>query len=323
MEQEYKKRKRLLPIIAPEEKPNLDEIEKFEKDKNIVFPHDFKEFLKENNGCRIGDHIYDFSNIDSLLHFELEHHGIDTNIFQLYSEKKDEYKEFEMDFPELFESLLNFADAESGHAQICISISGNNKGNIYYVYDEDIDMTFKISDSFTEFMNSSLSPYDNEFEEACDKGDEVLAISLINNGFDLNTKNEYNSSLLDLAINSEHEMLDLVISLINKGLKAHDLINSSIKKGHSKILKFLISKNTKIEVDRLDKLLIFAIDKGYTEIFKLLFEIYNSEVKDDLKFFTEKSLIILIEKHISQSTPGSEQELKYKEILELLRITSQ
>lgn len=319
MSEDYKKKKRPLPIIPPKIKPKIEDIETFEINKNISLPNDFKEFLINYNDCEFEEHLYDFSEIDSMLHFELDSLGIDIKLFELYSEKKEEYKEFEIDFPDLFESFLAFSYAEGGHAQICISVSGDNKGNVYYVYDEDIDMTFKITDSFTEFLNSSVSPYENEFQEACDTGNESLGIEVINNGLDLNTKNEYGSSLLDIAISSKSEMLNLVRLLIDKGLKKDDILYASMSKGHSKIFEYLLSKGYKIEQNKLEEFLIFSINKCYLNIFKLLFDIYiKSDINEDIKFYIEKSLIVLIEKYINQSTLSSITKLKYREMLEII-----
>lgn len=247
MDQEYKKRKRILPVIPPKIKPKIEDIEKFEKDKNITLPDDFKEFLKKNNDCELENHTYDFSEIDSILEFELDCTlGIDMELFELYTERKKEYIEFENDFPDLFESFLVFAYAEGGHAEICISISGNNKGNIYYVYDEDIDITFKIADSFNEFLNSSLSTYDNEFEEACDKGNQELAIELINKGLNLDIK-VGESSLLNLAIRSKYDMNNLIKMLVEKGISLDSSINNASSYGKLEVVKYLFENKAPIE----------------------------------------------------------------------------
>ena len=149
------------------------------------------------------------------------------------------------------DSLLPIADDPGGN-QICIGIKGKYKGRIYF-WDHEVDSdkpnfknVRKISESFGRFTESLfewVDPSESKIDLAVKKDDVDFVRHLIENGYNIETKDDYGRSLIEnAAIHNSSNTIELLISIgARRRRQALALaeLNSKEFKGYRKTLHLL------------------------------------------------------------------------------------
>lgn len=140
------------------QKINNKELSDLESKLNITFPNDFKEFLLQNNGGIPNPNVFDFINRDgynanSFVHYFYavydgnDYDSLESNYLLYSSEKR------------LPSNIIPIAGDAFGNL-ICISISGDDYGKIYFWdhelegQSESYDNMSLIKNNFNEFISN-------------------------------------------------------------------------------------------------------------------------------------------------------------------------
>lgn len=355
MKENYSTTKKQLVFTEENRNLSLDDIEKFEKENELTFPDDFKNFLLIYNGTSTDERnkfIYRFDddtedNEFCLIGFiDLEDMEVfkDTDCYEEWRENVDDDS-----IPFFYDNLLCIAYTDdSGHSEICISLDERNKGSIYLVCDKSPSLTAFLSNSFTNFINSFFPTYENEFEEACKLENSKKAIELIKSGFNLNT--EYSSSILaevisiawrnkdfievlNLILNSDYNPSeeDFMASISYQNLEIVKSISSKIKKkckgalgrassfDNLEIIKFLYKEGYDVnELYYNTPPLIHAVMSGRFEMVEFLLE---KGADYNLKYVQDKNNLNAIEwaKFKIEETEKYNDSEKYVKCFEILK----
>lgn len=266
---EYRITKRALKLKYGSETPLTEKnILKFEKKYKIRIPEQFRNFLSKYNGIQVDhEHYYQIGKDKST--------GFIVDSFCCLEDCKIGYNEdtFDEETGDVNppKSLMNIAITEDGHREIYICIeTGKNYGKIYYCEDREPSTVLIISNNFEEFFNGSLPKFLNEFEEVCYYNDDKSAIELINNGFKLNHKFSYRSSILELAISRTIEnpnFINVVKLILDKGFPITNELLEAVRVNNFEIVKLLVNHNS-----QLSGSLSRACSVGNFEMVKFLFQ---------------------------------------------------
>jgi hypothetical protein len=110
------------------------EIQEAEKELNVSFDNDYKEFLKLFGGCYVGYCIYSFRNSSDIEN---------TNVIELTKSFRTEgYPDYEGKYAISFDGSGN-------------PILMNEQGEVI-LFDNDIGEYVKLNDSFSEFIEDNL-----------------------------------------------------------------------------------------------------------------------------------------------------------------------
>jgi len=131
-------------------------IEKFEKEKKIILPIEYIEFIKEFNGgfVKSNEFIYENNYISIEVFYGLQNAYKDFDLENHY--KLDMYNTLNRDIILIAQCL--------GQNYIGLSIGDKNKSFVYYIdieeYIQDFDISkikyLKICDNFTDFIDKLL-----------------------------------------------------------------------------------------------------------------------------------------------------------------------
>jgi hypothetical protein len=261
-------------------KLKIKDIKNFEKQNGIKFPDDFIEFLLSNNGCDADKNKYPFkfSHDKEINFFELTDF-VNLEFMELFKNNEEylDWKEeiYDEKFPKYFDNLICIATTEDGgHSEICMSLDESNKGEIFLVYDKTPDLTVLLANSFTDFINNFVYPFENEFEEACYFGDEKKAISSIENGLNLNFKDSYKNNLLHMAVYCDSDFSNVIKLLLSKGVKSEGALATAAANRKFDLVKILLENGANINELGGGNMtpLALASSNGYPEIVKYLLE---------------------------------------------------
>lgn len=220
----------------------IEEISQFEKENKIKIPEQYLDFLIRYNGVKVN-----------------------TNNCYLISEERDEYLGIlgftELKNAEIGQNENNF-DEETGtikppkglmslaymedspHTEMFICIEENeNYGKVYYCEDRVSDFQVLVSDSFNEFINSSYTIFNYEWEEVCEYGFKERAKELIQNDYKVE-ENDFN--LLGKALDSSFNMNEAIIKIIERGDNIEGMLCFSAYKNNFEIVKELFNKGCNI-----------------------------------------------------------------------------
>ncbi|MCK8823441.1 SMI1/KNR4 family protein [Fuchsiella alkaliacetigena] len=130
-------------------------IKTVEEKFGVIFPANYKEIVKENNGAQPVPDVYDFEGrkeavMNSLLHFNLEEQG---NIIDVYEKMKDR-------LPEL---VYPFANDPFGNL-ICFDYRNNSKNPevVFWNHEETEGAISHICDSFNELLFKLYDPEEQQ-----------------------------------------------------------------------------------------------------------------------------------------------------------------
>mgnify|MGYP001580052342 CR=1 FL=1 len=227
-----------MKILNKGKKITESDILLFETNNNIKLPNDFKKFLLKYNGGNPKPNKF---------------------LFQTkYGENREDIIEFyclnkitdDGDGDNVYIPEGTFVIGENSNSDlILIALNKENYGKIYF-WEINTGETFFVNESFDKFY-SSLHEfiYRNklDFEEYCSNREFDKAIELVKNGLDINTKNEYGHSLIQIA--TKKGSLELVKLLIDKGANKNGLLAISIT--NIDILKFLL--NLGIDINEISE----------------------------------------------------------------------
>jgi hypothetical protein len=201
---------------------------KFEADIHGRLPEDFRAFLLEHNG---GKPIPFSFTISKELGIDSIHHMLGLHNGPKYFRLDKSWKAYRNRMPT---TIVPFADDPCGNA-LCIGISGNEEGNIFFWDHEkegnENEQPFygnikKISDSFNQFLNGLfewVDPNESQIDTIMRKNDMVGLNKLLDSGYNIETTNGYNRTLIEEAsINGNSEM---IIELHKRGAKERDSIS--------------------------------------------------------------------------------------------------
>ncbi|WP_449601286.1 SMI1/KNR4 family protein [Paenibacillus sp. Marseille-Q9583] len=138
-------------IISSNEKITVQEIEGFERTHNIKLPESYKEFLITFNGGHPEPNLFNISDVgESVVNV---FYGL--KISKSYDELLNAYESLEGSIPEGF---LSIGD-DSGGNQICLGISGEYYGKLYFWFhdiedNDEVDNMVFLSNEFDEFINN-------------------------------------------------------------------------------------------------------------------------------------------------------------------------
>jgi hypothetical protein len=171
---------------------------KFEEKIGTRLPQDFREYLLKYNGGKPIPSDFNIPNLgsNSIHHVYGIHNGPD------YLNLESNVEIYKARIPN---SLLPFADDPVGNV-LCIGISGEVKGQIYFwdheLECEDWSSIVKISDSFSLFLESFfeyVDPDETLMEEIVRTTNIKKLDELLQNGFSLETEDEYGKTLIENA----------------------------------------------------------------------------------------------------------------------------
>lgn len=146
------------------DKIELSDIQKFEKEINMVFPDDFKSFLLRTNGGYPTEQLFtpSFNEIEPNT-FEIFEQGTDVEQFLSLNEIQFEYGDI-VDEEYIPAEYVPFARTSFGNLLLIRLDNTECYGNIYFSNHDLFDTQnnrfaiSKIGGSFTEFINSLYVP---------------------------------------------------------------------------------------------------------------------------------------------------------------------
>ncbi|MFD1415979.1 SMI1/KNR4 family protein [Oceanobacillus jeddahense] len=142
----------MVRIKSNNPKLTLKELVTFESKNNVNFPNDYKEFLLEHNGG------YPDKSIFKIRGNEEQYESI-LNVFYGVGDMYDNLQKILIFSDELLDvGFVPIAD-DSGGNQICIGVSKENFGDLYFWEHElgnenELDNLFFISSSFQLFLHA-------------------------------------------------------------------------------------------------------------------------------------------------------------------------
>ncbi len=149
----------MIQMIDSFQKVGLSQINELEAMLHIEIPEDYRLFLLSCNGGRPRKHVFTYiyegrQEMGCVSRFLGIHEGEWDNLHQTTKT----YKIFQKRLPD---NLLPIANDPGGNL-ICLSLTGNDLGSIYF-WDHDwegeepsYENTFLIATSFTEFIDSLM-----------------------------------------------------------------------------------------------------------------------------------------------------------------------
>lgn len=190
------------------------ELKLFEKENNITFPEDFRQFLLKYNGGLPKPSYYVCG----------EGLGINTRVEQKVSLVQiTEFFSYQGgnlgDEAEPENIFLFGCDLAGDYFGICLS--GEDIGKIYFWSHEDTSDSdlYLIANNFDEFFNGlQENPNVTDFEKYCETNDVKSIKALLDNGLDINTlivPNHDGYSLLNVAITARKP--EIIKLLLNRG----------------------------------------------------------------------------------------------------------
>jgi hypothetical protein len=204
------------------------DIEVFEKENEMLLPEDYKKFLIKNNGGIPTPSTYTCPNN---LGYNLIEGDRMSDFGIQYLNSLEEIYCLRNDNGTFSENMFCIGE-DSGGNYYYISVSGNDKGKIYFWYHEKADgiNLYLIANSFDDFINGFYDP-SSKFEKFCDKNNLKGIIELLENGLDVNSKVWYDYSLVAHAANGGHiEVMKLLLEKGANPTEAFNNINMEVRK---------------------------------------------------------------------------------------------
>jgi len=203
---------------------NLDTLEEFEQNLGTKLPDDYREFLVKHNGGKPIPNVYNIPNNGSSgLHHS---YGLHEHNHTDLREIKETYTN------RISDDLLPIFDDDFGN-EICIGIRNESYNKVFFwIHDKPLgeDDLVKISDSFSEFLDN-LYEYIDEDETVIDKLFREKNLegfkTLINSGYNIETLDKYDRSLLEVAAIKAFN--ELILLLYKQGAKPRNSLEIAKK----------------------------------------------------------------------------------------------
>lgn len=297
-----------LKIAVPNKKISLEEINTFEKEKNIILPEDYKHFLLECNGGKPNENRYE------LLDKEGQEYWIEVDYFYSLDEIEI-HKNCSFCIDKKRDFLFIGYDAKN-EFKIAIDLEEPFKIRFFdYCHEIFFDL---LANSFDEFINNFFPKYDNEYQRLCETGNFEGIKKLIESGFDLTIKDRKNRSILRYTLfenyiyRNKYNFLELIKILLKKGVYEKGIFAESCAWGDLELAKTFIEFGININETTNEGFtpLIFAcISKSYELVDLLLKNNADISVKNkfnmvafdyvlsDLKTYeTDENILIKVKK---------------------------
>lgn len=130
-------------------KLTMEQIERFEQEYNVLLPAGYKSFLKNYYSCYVNDYYY-FPMIEKSVLTQANGMEMIDYFYNL------EFISEVDNFISLYGKTVLPIGRSAGD-YICIGVSENNVGNIFFLYHEDVereDGLYLVADSFEDFILS-------------------------------------------------------------------------------------------------------------------------------------------------------------------------
>lgn len=198
-------------------------LEEFEKENKLKLPDDYRAFLIEHNGGSPSPATNPTPETDVQWIYGI-HNG------EYWASLKWHIKTLSGRIPANTLPIAN----DSGGNIFLLSLHPDSYGEVWFWDHENeteknadayLDNIIKSADSFTDFVNSLYEHVDeNETEqERIIRTNDVEGLAnLINTGYDIETKDEYDRTLLENA--SIHNRIEIVKLLIDKGARINNAL---------------------------------------------------------------------------------------------------
>ncbi len=200
----------------------------FERKIGTRLPEEYRQFLIEYNGGKPSPcdfRISEKEREDSLHHFYGLHDG------PVYLNLEQAYESYKARVPT---TMIPFADDPAGNA-ICIGIGSNDTGKIFFwdhelESEDDDEPTYQnvteISNSYAGFLNSLfewVDPEESLIEKIIRLNDLSALAQLIDSGYDIETTNGYDRTILENAVISANN--DMISLLLERGAKIRNALH--------------------------------------------------------------------------------------------------
>ena len=226
---------------------NLDSesLNKFELKLSLTLPDDYRIFLLTHNGGN--PEPSDVKKIESNVQWI---YGIHNG--EYWASLEEQINTYKNRIPS---KTLPVGNDSFGNIYL-LSLRNNSFGQIWFwdhenesdqAADEYFENITKLSSSFSEFLNELyewISPTETETDKIVRTNDLNSLISLLDNGYNINTEDEYNRTLLENAV--IHIKPDLISLLLEKKAelrKSLEIANRNITlfpdEGYDKIIRML------------------------------------------------------------------------------------
>jgi ankyrin repeat protein len=297
------------------EKITIKDLDKFERKNKITFPEDYKKFLLKFNGGYPEPNFYLCG----------EGFGINTK----FKEQKEEVVQI-VDFTGLDGSFLasdivpknifTIGEDNAGN-YFCISVAGDDKGNIYFCNHGDCDEgpysnLYLLANRFDDFLNGlQEDPSITVFEKYCEKNDLKSIKKLLDEGLDINTliiPNHNGYSLLNVAITARKP--EIIKYLLEKGANAKSSIWSIYP--DQEILDLLLEKGADINERNYDgeTPLFRFVGMSQTKTIKLLLERGADVFAKDKKGFNVLEMKLRKLQSYNQTSEEDKETIKLLEV---------
>lgn len=230
-------------------------LRRFEFQVGALLPEQFREFLLQHNGGKPIPSDFKISNDDgsSLHHVYGLHGGPDySNIAGVHNVFKDRIPN----------ELLAIADDPFGN-QICIGIKKKYLGKIYFWDHEKESRFFKfkgttlLANTFDEFLGNLyeyVDPNESEIERVVRLEDVDAMTRLINDGYDIETTDEYGRTIIENC--AIHRKNHLISFLYEKGADLRSSLefaekNAEFFEEHKETVRLLQELSERRDLTRL------------------------------------------------------------------------
>ena len=180
----------------------------FERRIGTRLPEEYRQFLIEHNGGKpvpCDFKISEMEGEDSL------HHVYGLHAGPIYLRLEEAYENHKGRIPT---SMIPIADDPAGNA-ICIGIGRKNAGKIFFWDHEEEENVTEICSSFGGFLESLfewVNPDESPTQKIMRTNDLPSLVKLLDSGYDIETKNEYDRTILeDAAIAANDDMIRLLL----------------------------------------------------------------------------------------------------------------
>jgi hypothetical protein len=250
----------------------------FEGKLGVTLPADYREFLLEHNGGTPKPNMFFIS--------DEEGYGIAKYLFSVHARPRyaSLVWNWEASRGRVPATLLPIGGDPFGNL-ICISLGGDDKGAIYFwdherEADEGEEPSFDnisfLADSFTTFIKNLMPDLEveakkDELEVACQTGNLDFIKEYLAAGGDVNKRNEYNHSLIQIA--AAFDQKEVVRLLLENGACMKGALSRAAENGSTEVVEYLVSQRVDLEeiVDnRRDTPLMRAAALGHKDEVEVL-----------------------------------------------------
>ncbi len=222
-----------------------DNLNKFESNHSLILPDDYRSFLLTHNGG-----VPEPSNVKKTESDIQWIYGIHNG--ENWASLEEQTKAYRNRIP--FKTIPIGNDS-AGNIYL-LSLRDNSIGEIWFwdhenesdkIADEYFENITKLNSSFSEFLSELyewVSPTETETDKIVRTNDLKSLITLLENGYNINSEDEYNRTLLENAVvQIKPDLIKLLLERNAELRNSLEIANRNIKffpnKGYDKIIQML------------------------------------------------------------------------------------